>query len=79
MLTLLHLQTEPYVFKNKTSGEWQGFCIDILEKIRIARNFTYKLHYEGKTGKKQKDGTWTGVMGKLIAGVCLHELCCYKT
>ena len=60
----------PYVYTNKTSGKEQGFCIDILNKIANHRNFTYQLVIHKTTGKKQPDGSWTGIMGALIRGVC---------
>ncbi|GFR85416.1 glutamate receptor, ionotropic kainate [Elysia marginata] len=58
---------QPYVIKNAShpTGYW-GFCVELLDYIAKAKNFTYEIRVETTVGKKQANGTWTGVMGALI-------------
>ena len=57
---------------NLTGNEiYEGYCIDLLEKIAILRNFTYEIHeVRDKTyGVKESNGKWTGMVGELQSGV----------
>ncbi|KAE9552081.1 hypothetical protein FO519_004707 [Halicephalobus sp. NKZ332] len=82
--TRLHLKVtvyleEPFVMiksnmetLNLTGNEiYEGYCIDLLEKIAQLRNFTYEIHeVKDKTyGVKEPSGRWTGMVGELQSGV----------
>ncbi|GFO27215.1 ionotropic glutamate receptor [Plakobranchus ocellatus] len=58
---------EPYVIVNTSSpsGYW-GFCVELLDHIAKAKNFTYEIRVEKSVGKKFDNGSWDGVMGALI-------------
>ena len=53
------------------TGELQGFCIDLLNKLQEMMNFTYDIYVveDGKFGSEQADGTWNGVVGDIIQEV----------
>uniref|UniRef100_A0A7E4UMD3 Glutamate receptor n=1 Tax=Panagrellus redivivus TaxID=6233 RepID=A0A7E4UMD3_PANRE len=80
----LHLKVtvyleEPFVMikpdadKLNLTGNYRydGYCIDLLEKISELRNFTYEIHeVRDKTyGVKESSGKWTGMVGELQSGV----------
>lgn len=55
--------------KSNTSGaegndQYEGYCIDLLEKIAELRNFTYEIYeVPDKTyGVKETNGRWTGMV-----------------
>lgn len=65
-------QTEPYVNENKTHpSKYYGFCVELLDMIAKARNFTYEIQIEDTVGNIQPNGSWDGVMGALINRVSL--------
>lgn len=49
---------------------WEGYCIDMLEKIALLLDFDYELvpTRRGRFGDRQPDGTWDGLVGDLITG-----------
>ena len=66
-------QSEQPLYGN---DRYEGYCIDLLEKIAEYRQFKYTIHevsdrtYGGKTGS----GQWNGLVGELIRGVRLNGL-----
>ena len=50
-----------------------GFIPEMLQLISGISNFTYDLSVEedGIYGTQQPDGSWNGMIQKLISGVCL--------
>uniref|UniRef100_A0A914YX47 Uncharacterized protein n=1 Tax=Panagrolaimus superbus TaxID=310955 RepID=A0A914YX47_9BILA len=78
----LHLKVtvyleEPFVSKKPNTSDidkndqYEGYCIDLLEKIAELRNFTYEIYeVPDKTyGVKEANGRWTGMVGELQSGV----------
>ena len=53
------------------TGELQGFCIDLLNKLQEMMNFTYDIYVveDGKFGSEQANGAWNGVVGDIIQEV----------
>ena len=47
--------------------KYEGYCIDILDKLASELKFTYEIHPspDGSYGSKI-DGQWSGVIGDLI-------------
>ncbi|XP_077161939.1 glutamate receptor ionotropic, kainate 4 isoform X1 [Paroedura picta] len=48
---------------------YQGFCVDMLEELAEILHFNYKIHLvgDGVYGVPEANGTWTGMVGELIA------------
>lgn len=53
------------------NNQYDGYCIDLLEKIAELRNFTYEIHevYDKTYGVKEANGKWTGMVGELQSGL----------
>ena len=56
--------------KNQTEGkpQYEGFSIDLLEKIKERMGFTYTLttSEDGKMGSKDEAGNWNGLIGYIV-------------
>jgi len=50
---------------------WEGYCIDLLEKLSVLMNFDYEIvpPANGEFGKRYPNGTWDGMVGDLAMGV----------
>ena len=50
---------------------FHGYIIDLIDKVTryLKINYTLCLAKDGIYGKKQENGTWTGVIGELTRGV----------
>ncbi|NP_001191543.1 glutamate receptor subunit protein GluR7 precursor [Aplysia californica] len=60
-------ETEPYVIRNASSPSgFSGFCVELLDMIAKAKNFSYRIELTDTVGKEQSNGSWNGVMGALI-------------
>lgn len=48
----------------------KGYCIDLLGELARIMKFDYEIVPSGRNeyGKKNPDGSWTGVVGDLISG-----------
>ena len=57
--------------RNPNTGELEGFCIDLLERLKEMLNFTYTIYEveDGNFGAQQSDGTWTGIVGDIVQEV----------
>jgi len=56
---------------NKTregNAQYQGFCVDLLEKIAKICNFSYSIRLveDGLHGTQMRDGKWNGIVRELI-------------
>lgn len=55
---------------NQTEGksQYEGFSIDLLEKIKEKMGFTYTLttSKDGKMGSKDKLGNWNGLIEYIV-------------
>lgn len=54
------------------NDRYEGYCIDLLDKIAEHRKFRYIIHeVKDKTyGAKDAEGNWNGMVGELMTGVC---------
>ncbi|XP_055342806.1 glutamate receptor-like isoform X2 [Paramacrobiotus metropolitanus] len=76
LLTVTSIIEEPYLmWKKPKDGEelkgnarFEGFCVDLLEKIARLANFTYeiKLVNDSLYGRIDSQGNWNGMIGELI-------------
>lgn len=50
---------------------YQGFCIDLLEKLREILGFSYRIRLveDGQFGGQNEDGSWNGLIGELVSHV----------
>uniref|UniRef100_A0A0B7B4M7 Ionotropic glutamate receptor C-terminal domain-containing protein n=1 Tax=Arion vulgaris TaxID=1028688 RepID=A0A0B7B4M7_9EUPU len=64
-LTISILEQEPYV--TRTSGKYEGFLVDLIQKISEKAGFTYKFVQprESSFGHKDPDN-WFGVIGDVV-------------
>uniref|UniRef100_A0A8B9L1Y4 Glutamate receptor n=1 Tax=Astyanax mexicanus TaxID=7994 RepID=A0A8B9L1Y4_ASTMX len=71
----LYLQENPYVMLRSNYQElegnerYEGFCVDMLKELADILKFKYriKLVSDGVYGVSGANGTWTGMVGELIA------------
>ena len=56
------------------NDRFEGFCVDLLEEVSRIVGFTYRIHVveDGRYGSKRENGTWDGLVGELVDGVCQH-------
>jgi len=54
--------------------QYRGYLVDLLEALSKHASFTYSLHavHDRQRGSRQQDGTWTGLVGEIIAGVSIE-------
>ncbi|XP_067420921.1 glutamate receptor ionotropic, kainate 4 isoform X1 [Emydura macquarii macquarii] len=51
------------------NDRYEGFCMDMLKELAEILHFNYKIHLvgDGVYGVPEANGTWTGMVGELIA------------
>ncbi|KAM6431660.1 glutamate receptor ionotropic, kainate 4 isoform 3-T5 [Liasis olivaceus] len=51
------------------NDRYEGFCVDMLKELADILRFNYKIHLvgDGVYGVPEANGTWTGMVGELIA------------
>ncbi|KAF6208104.1 hypothetical protein GE061_016554 [Apolygus lucorum] len=47
---------------------WEGYCIDLINRLAVDMNFEYELTTSYNYGKKQPNGSWDGLIGDLASG-----------
>ncbi|XP_014254521.1 ionotropic receptor 25a isoform X2 [Cimex lectularius] len=47
---------------------WEGYCIDLIERLAKDMNFDFELVTSYDFGEKKMDGSWTGLIGELQRG-----------
>ncbi|XP_026471820.1 uncharacterized protein LOC113376108 [Ctenocephalides felis] len=52
------------------TDKWEGYCIDLIEKLSVDMNFDYELVVpkDNSFGVRARDGTWDGLVGDLASG-----------
>lgn len=78
-------QEEPFVMLKKAekneklegNERYEGYCIDLLQKIAEIRKFKYVLHEvkDKAYGSKEANGKWNGMVGELQRGVSPQYFC----
>ncbi|KAG6459950.1 hypothetical protein O3G_MSEX011706 [Manduca sexta] len=69
-LPKLHPDTGEQLVNEEGQPLYEGYCIDLIEKLSEAMNFEYEIVTPkvGGFGKKLPNGTWDGVVGDLMVG-----------
>jgi hypothetical protein len=68
------VQSAPYVTRKKNGDGFEGYCIDLAEKIlkdELKVNYTLRIVADNKYGAKTNDGKWNGMIGELTERVCI--------
>lgn len=56
------------------NARYEGYCIDLLDKIAKMRNFTYEIHeVHDKTYGVREGQRWNGMVGELMSKVGRDE------
>ena len=56
--------------RNPATGEFEGFCIDLLKRLSDMMGFNYTLYeVEDKNFGAQVDGVWNGIIGDIMQEV----------
>ena len=61
------------VLKQKDGSiSYEGYCIDLLNKLAENLHFTYEIHTSPDEvyGTEMENGLWNGLIGELINEVC---------
>jgi len=56
--------------------EYRGYLVDLLDAMSKHASFAYSLRAvaDRQRGGQRPDGSWTGLVGELVAGVCLSTV-----
>lgn len=68
-LRIMIVEEKPFVFRDLTPT-WQGFTIDLLQKLSKRLSFDYELirHETNQYGVKLENGSWTGMVEEVRKG-----------
>lgn len=60
----------------KGNDRYEGYCIDLAEKIARLVGFSYEIRLvgDGSYGEKISDATWNGMVGELTRQVLRRTL-----
>lgn len=63
---MMHDEQEDGIMKYK------GYCIDLMNELQKLLHFSYEIYEvpDGKYGGLTDNGTWNGMVGELVRGVC---------
>lgn len=52
--------------------KYKGYCIDLMNELQKLLHFSYEMYEvpDGKYGGLTDNGTWNGMVGELVRGVC---------
>ncbi|KAK0083400.1 hypothetical protein PV325_008825 [Microctonus aethiopoides] len=64
---IVTVEMAPFMIKNKETGEWTGYCIDLINEICDIMKVEYEIHEapDGHFGSMAEDGTWNGMIKEL--------------
>ena len=54
---------------------YRGYLVDLLDALAKHASFTYSLRAvpDRQRGSRRHDGTWSGLVGEIIAGVSIYS------
>lgn len=65
--------------ENGGAKSYEGYSIDLLNELSRVLKFTYEIYQapDGLFGAEMENGTWNGMIGEIIKGVCnlLKPIC----
>ncbi len=67
------VQQAPFVMKN-SNGEFEGYCIDLIDELKKLMNFEYELYEVEEYGKMDPDMNWNGMIKELVDKVTMQSL-----
>lgn len=60
-----------------TSSKYEGYVVDLIERISEELNFTYEFIISDANGNYDENSqTWNGVIGDVVSGVSLSLNSC---
>jgi len=59
-----------------TGDQYRGYLVDLLKALAEHASFSYSLYAvdDRRRGDRRQDGTWSGLVGEVIAGVRIPSL-----
>lgn len=62
------VELAPFMMKDQETGEWSGYCIDLINDIKEILGFEYEIHEapDNEFGTMKEDATWNGMIKELI-------------
>lgn len=65
------MQQPPFVYRNNDTTKFRGYCIDLIDEIKKILKFEYEIYEvaDRHFGSKSKEGSWSGLIGDLVAKV----------
>lgn len=79
----IFFQTAPYGYEKKSKDKlegndrYEGFTIDLIERLSQLLGFSYEFAVEKSYGKKQADGKFNGMVQQLQEEVSTYVLFCH--
>ncbi|PSN54615.1 Ionotropic receptor 8a [Blattella germanica] len=66
----LNPTTKEVMKDDKGNEMWEGYCIDLLQRLSVLMEFDYEIvpPANGGFGTRSPDGTWDGMVGDLAMG-----------
>jgi len=63
-----------------TGDQYRGYLVDLLKALAEHASFSYSLYAvdDRRRGDRRQDGTWTGLVGEIIAGVRIPSITIYS-
>lgn len=64
------------VLSLKGDDRYEGFAVDLIAELAKELKFNYTFIVQGDTnyGQKGKNGSWDGLIGRLLREVIMNEL-----
>jgi len=61
------------------NNKYEGYVADIASEVaeRVGIEYTLQPVRDGKYGSQEDDGSWNGMIGELIRGVSINQLCSF--
>ncbi|KAK9506897.1 hypothetical protein O3M35_008747 [Rhynocoris fuscipes] len=65
---VLDKKTNEPILNEDGTEKWEGYCIDLIDRLAQDMNFEYELSTSYDYGVKLKNGSWSGLVGQLATG-----------
>ena len=66
--TAVTLIYPPFVERKDNDSNYEGSCFKLVRKLEKDLNFTLNIIEVKQFGMQAEDGTWTGMIGKIVDG-----------
>ena len=79
-LTAVTLIYPPFVERKDNDSDYKGSCFRLVRKLEKDLNLTLNIIEDVKQfGMREEDGTWTGMIGKIVDGNSCIIVCWNST